>query len=101
MDGLFDLLASLLVVQSRIPLAAFAMRAHCWLVVGLLFPWTNKVVLRRAAFQMVGPQCVLVRGVIPPQGHRSWHFPSLNIMGSLCPRPSERQHNHTVYQLLL
>lgn len=67
MDGLFDLLASLLVVQSRIPLAAFAMRAHCWLVVGLLFPWTNKVVLRRAAFQMVGPQCVLVRGVIPPQ----------------------------------
>ena len=58
------LLATLLLMHPRIPLAFLATRAHCWLMDNLSSTSTSRC---KAALQQVCPEPVLVHGVVPPQ----------------------------------
>ena len=83
----------------------FAARAHCWLVFNLVSTRMPRSFCK-AAFQLVGPQHVLVHGVILLQVQNSaFHFAELHkvpVGPFLQPVhvPLKEQHSHLVYQLL-
>lgn len=54
------LLAVLCLMQLRMPVATFAMRAHCWLTFNLVSITTPKSFLCKAAFHLGSSQLVLV-----------------------------------------
>lgn len=67
------------------PMMLLAVRVHYWLTVSLLSTRTPQVFTCNVAFQLVSPQYVLVREVIPPQGQEFiLHFVGL-YEASLCP----------------
>ncbi|KAK4823457.1 hypothetical protein QYF61_002293 [Mycteria americana] len=57
-------------------LAFFSTKMHCWLMCNLVSTRTP-----RGAFQPVSPHCVLVPGVIPPQGQH-FAFPLVELRDS-------------------
>lgn len=66
-DHLPDLPAMLFLMQPRTPVTSFAARAHWWLMFSHSGTGTPKSFSCKAAFWVVGPQSILVHGVIPPQ----------------------------------
>ena len=54
-------------MQRRRLFAFFAARAHCWLMVERVVHQDFQVLFWRAAFHLVGSQCVLMHGVVPTQ----------------------------------
>jgi len=74
-----DLLAMLFLVQPRIPFAAFAAGARCWLMFNLVSTRTPKYFSVKLLFSWAAPSINQCRGLFLPR-YRTLHVSLLNFI---------------------